>query len=120
MSGQRYRSFINSLVASHPDPRYLEIGSFAGSTATAALHGNRGKALCIDNWSQFGGPHSDFFDNIEKVLSSDIDFSFLEQDFRAVRYDRIGTFNIYLFDGPHEERDQYDGIALAQPALTDP
>ena len=26
-------------------------------------------------------------------------------------------FNIYLFDGPHEERDQYDGLALAVPCL---
>jgi hypothetical protein len=24
----------------------------------------------------------------------------------------IGNFNVYLFDGPHEERDQYDGIMV--------
>jgi hypothetical protein len=56
MSGQTYRSFINNLVESCPDARYLEIGSWQGSTAAAALYGNAAKCVCIDNWSQFGGP----------------------------------------------------------------
>jgi hypothetical protein len=118
MSGQKYRAFINILLSSCPKPRYLEIGSWAGSTATAALSGNRAAALCIDNWSQFGGPKDQFLQNIKKVLSEKIQFKFLEQDFRAVDYGSIGQFNIYLFDGPHREADQYDGVVLAQPALT--
>lgn len=117
MSGQKYRLFVNLLVGSYRDARYLEVGSSTGSTATAALHGNCAKALCIDNWSQFGSPRSAFFANIEKVRSPAIDLSFLEEDFRSVRYDEIGTFNIYFFDGPHEEKDHYDGIVLPQPAL---
>jgi hypothetical protein len=120
MSGQKYRSFINSLVSVYPDPRYLEIGSWAGSTATAALHGNSAYALCIDNWSQFGGPRSEFFSNMDKVISEKIKFRFLEQDYRSVDFGSIGRFNIYLFDGPHEEGDHRDGIMLAQPALLDP
>jgi hypothetical protein len=43
----------------------------------------------------------------------------MERDFRSVDYGSIGKFNIYLFDGPHEEADQYDGIVMAQPALTE-
>jgi methyltransferase family protein len=117
MSGQVYRSFINNLIERHPDARYLEIGSWAGSTATAALYGNRAKCVCIDNWSQFGGPKEAFFVNIAKVRSDAIDFSFIEQDFRSVDFNSLGAFNIYMFDGPHNERDQYDGIMLAQPAL---
>jgi hypothetical protein len=57
--------------------------------------------------------------NIKQVLSSEIEFDVIESDFRSVDYRRIGRFNIFLFDGPHEERDQYDGIMLAQPALDD-
>src|SRR5216683_3644183 len=120
MSGQKYRTFINDLVGSPSDARYLEIGSWGGSTATAALYGNSVKALCIDNWSQFGGPRSEFFSNMDKVISENIQFRFLEQDFRRVDFRSIGQFNIYLFDGPHEEADQCDGITLAQPALLDP
>jgi hypothetical protein len=118
MSGQKYRSFINNFVRSFVDARYLEIGSWAGSTVTAALCGNRAKALCIDNWSQFGGPKSDFFSNIELIQSADIEFRFIEQDFRTVDYGSVGIFNIYLFDGPHNEVDQYDGIMLPQKALS--
>jgi hypothetical protein len=117
MSGSAYRFFINNLVASHGDARYLEIGSWAGSTATAALHGNAAKCVCIDNWSEFGGPKQEFFTNIEMVLSDKIDFKFIEQDFRKVNYEALGTFNIYMFDGPHAELDHYDGIMMVQRAL---
>jgi hypothetical protein len=117
MSGQVYRSFINNLIEEHPDARYLEIGSWAGSTATAALYGNTAKCLCVDDWSQFGGPKEAFFSNIEKVRSETIDFAFIEGDFRGVDFGAIGAFNIYMFDGPHNEADQYDGIMLAQRAL---
>ena len=117
MSGQKYRTFINRVMASMPNPRYLEIGSFTGSTAAAALYGNCARAVCIDNWSQFGGPRSEFFFNLSKVCSSEIDFSVLERDFRSVDYSELGTFNVYMFDGPHAENDQYDGIVFAQPAL---
>ena len=120
MSGQKYRSLINRLVGSMSDARYLEIGSWAGSTAAAALHGNRVRALCIDNWSEFGGPRELFFANIKKVLTPNIQFEVIERDFRAVDYKDIGTFNIYLFDGPHAEKDQYDGIMIVQPALANP
>jgi len=117
MSGQVYRSFINNLVESHTDARYLEIGSWAGSTATAAIYGNTAKCVCIDNWSEFGGPKQAFFTNIETVRSDKIDFTFIEQDFRRLDYGTLGLFNIYMFDGPHAEPDQYDGIMLAQRAL---
>jgi hypothetical protein len=119
MSGQKYRAFINTLLNLCSNPRYLEVGSWAGSTATAALSGNRASALCIDNWSQFGGSKEPFFQNIKKVLSKKVQFSFLEQDFRSVDFGSIGQFSIYFYDGPHEEADQYDGVVLAQPALTE-
>jgi hypothetical protein len=119
MSGQKYRAFINNLVRSCSNPRYLEVGSWAGSTATAALSGNCASAVCIDNWSQFGGPKDQFVRNIKNVLSEKIQFELMERDFRSVDYRSIGKFNIYLFDGPHRETDQYDGIVIAQPALTE-
>lgn len=117
MSGQRYRALINHIIASAPEASYLEIGSWAGSTATAAMYGNTARVLCIDNWSQFGGPRDTFFANIEKVKTPLHQFDFIEQDFRKVDFSSIGLFKIYLFDGPHEESDQYDGVMIALPAL---
>jgi hypothetical protein len=125
MSGQKYRSFINNALEELGKKtfeelgkaRYLEIGCWAGSTATAALYGNSVKCLCIDNWSEFGGPKNEFFANIESVRSDEIDFAFIESDFRVIDYGSIGKFNVYVFDGPHSEVDQFDGIRLVQPAL---
>lgn len=117
MSGQLYRSFINNLVEAHAEARYLEVGSWAGSTATAALYGNAARCVCVDNWSQFGGPKDVFFGNIQKVLSEKTDFTFIEADFGKLDFHRLGAFNIYMFDGPHGEAEQYDGVMRAQPAL---
>jgi hypothetical protein len=119
MSGQKYRTFINNLIGSLPDARYLEVGSWGGSTAASAICSNKVKAVCIDNWSLFGGPKSTFLANMERVRSPDVNFRFIESDFRAVDYSSVGRFNVYLFDGPHEERDQYDGVMVARPALDD-
>lgn len=117
MSGWRYREFINRLAGHVADARYLEVGSWAGSTLCAALAGNTITATAIDNWSQFGGPVGAFFSNVAPLLGPDRRLSVLAQDFRTVRYDAIGQHNIYMFDGPHQEQDHFDGINLALPAL---
>ena len=41
MSGKRYRHFVNNLIATVSDARYLEVGSWKGSTAMAARHRDR-------------------------------------------------------------------------------
>ena len=131
MSGKKYRYLINNLISSITDARYLEIGCWAGSTACSALYGNQVKALCIDNWSEFTdsrtinpalnvkNPKKEFEINTKKVISEKINFKFIESDFRKINYNEVGKFNIYVFDGPHEMKDHYDGIAIAQPSLDD-
>jgi hypothetical protein len=47
-------------------------------------------------------------------------FDIIENDFRYVDYKCLGQYNVFLFDGPHEEQDQYDGIMIARPALESP
>jgi hypothetical protein len=66
MSGTKYRFFINSLVRGLPDARYLEVGSWAGSTLCSAIHGNKVLAVAIDNWSEFGGPR-DAFNEVQRL-----------------------------------------------------
>ena len=117
MSGWRYREFINALIGAVADPRYLEVGSWMGSTLCAAIAGNRVRATAIDNWSQFGGPVREFFSNLACFHGPEAAVSVLTRDFRAVRFDAIGQHNVYLYDGPHDEADQFDGISLALPAL---
>src|SRR5450759_5426501 len=69
MSGKKYRRLINEIVSSMPNPRYLEIGSWAGSTACAAMFGNKAKITCVDDWSQFGGPKEEFLENARSALN---------------------------------------------------
>jgi hypothetical protein len=118
MSGKIYRKFINNLIASTPNARYLETGSLKGSTACAAMYKNKVGVTCIDNW-HWPEHRPDFFKNTSSVMTDDINFNVIEKDFRAVDYSNIGKFNVYMFDGPHSEDDQYDGVVIAQPALDD-
>ena len=133
MSGRKYRYLINNLVSLIEDARYLEIGSWTGSTACSAIYGNKVKTVCIDNWSQFNNtedipyqrvlniknPKKEFEINTKKVISEKVNFKFIESDFRKIDYNELGKFNIYNFDGPHEEKDHYDGTVIVQPALDD-
>ncbi len=119
MSGRLYRMFINNVIRFAPDPRYLEVGSWAGSTACSAMDKNVCKIVCIDNWSLFGGPKEEFFENTNRYKTGHVDFEFVEEDFRKVDVGSLGKFNVYLFDGPHEKQDQYDGLAMYKEALDD-
>ncbi len=125
LSGRKYRSLINNLVNKIKNPSYLEVGSWLGSTACSAVFKNNLKITCIDNWSQvffekeFPDPEKIFKKNIETFLGSDSKFNFINNDFRKIDFSSIGKHNIYLFDGPHHFEDHFDGIILAQPALTE-
>jgi hypothetical protein len=119
MSGRKYRTMINRLVEITPNARYLEIGSWRGSTACAAMYDNRLAAVCIDSWQEGEDIYTDFVHNVNYILSDKINFTHIREDFVKVDYNSIGKFNIYMFDGPHRQEDQYNGVALAQPALDD-
>lgn len=118
MSGKSFRTFINNLVDLTLDARYLEIGSWYGSTVCSAINGNRVKTTCIDNWSEHNGREK-FLENTNKYKNNNVELTLIEDDYRKVDYTNIGKFNIYMFDGPHNEQDQYDGVAFVQPALED-
>jgi len=118
-SGKKYRYFINNLLGSLDNVNYLEIGTWAGSTACSALYGNKARAVCVDNWKEFGGPKDLFFSNIDKIKSSDLDFSFIEDNFQNIDYSNIGKFNVYMYDGGHDYQEQYDALKLTQSALED-
>lgn len=117
MSGRKYRYLINNLIGRLRSPRYLEVGSFAGSTACSAMYGNSVEMICIDNWSQFGGPRDLFMHNVRRTMNTNSKIAVVEADFRSVDFHAFNDVMVYMFDGPHAEQDQYDGVALALPAL---
>jgi hypothetical protein len=119
MSGRKYRLFINNLMRLLPGSGYLEVGVWQGSTLCSAINGNRIAAVAIDNWSQFGGPRDAFLANLQSFRPPNAVVRVIEQDFRRVDYESIGKCRVFMFDGPHSHKDQYDGIMLALPAVTE-
>jgi hypothetical protein len=119
MSGRKYRTLINRLIENTPNARYLEVGSWKGSTSCAAMYNNKVVVKCIDNWYEGIATRDAFLANIELAKTPNVDFSFIHDNFENVDYSSIGKFNVYMFDGPHEKLDQYNGVKLALPALDD-
>ena len=120
MSGRLYRGMINELCRRVPNAVYLEVGSWKGSTACSALFGNDTFATCVDDWSQFDGPWSEFAENIEKLDRDAGLTQIIHKDFRQVDFAALKPkANIYLYDGPHGTEDHRDGITLALPGLSD-
>lgn len=121
MSGRKYRTLINRLVEYTPNPRYLEIGSWKGSTVCSAMYNNAVTVKCIDSWGIIGNNdvQPEFLRNIDLYKTPDVDFSFIHDDYINVDYSSIGKYNIYLFDGPHDHKDHYNGVIKILSALDD-
>tara|TARA_A100001011_G_scaffold362197_1_gene410948 strand:- start:765 stop:1496 length:732 start_codon:yes stop_codon:yes gene_type:complete len=124
MSGKKWRHFLNNLL-SIEDVNYLEIGAHSGSTFCSALYGNEkiGFFQTIDNWSQFGNKKEELEQNVKyTLLESKIDPSkvkITESDFYKFDYSTLPKIDIYLFDGPHKEHFQYDGVKIVFDQLSD-
>jgi hypothetical protein len=116
-SGRRHRLFLNNLIAAIEQPRYLEIGIFRGATFCAAVSNNKVRATGVDNWTEFGGKASEFYVNLAALKGPEASVSIIEQDFRTVNYAALGPFNVGFYDGPHTERDQYDGARIIIEAM---
>jgi hypothetical protein len=117
-SGRRHRLFMNNLIATVEQPRYLEIGIFRGATFCAAVSNNKVHATGVDNWAEFGGKASEFYLNLAALKGPEATVNVIEQDFRTVNYAALGPFNVGFYDGPHTERDQYDGARIVIAAMT--
>jgi hypothetical protein len=116
-SGRKHRLFLNNLIAAMERPRYLEIGIFRGATFCAAISNNKVRATGVDNWTEFGGKASEFYLNLAVLKGPEASVSIMEQDFRTVNYAALGPFNVGFYDGPHTERDQYDGARIVIEAM---
>ncbi len=119
-SGRRTRHFYNN-IASLNDARYLEIGTWKGSTISAAMHGNADtRFVCIDNWSELGGPRAEFI-NIFNKYKGTSDANFVETNCFTfdVKSLPITNYNIYMYDGSHEEISHYKALTHYTDVMED-
>jgi hypothetical protein len=117
MSGIKTRHFYNNLCQM-PDARYLEIGTWKGSSICSALCGNVATAVCIDNWSEFGGPKKEFLKNFEKYKGKN-NAQFIEEDCYKVDISKLPKFNIYMYDGNHSKDSHYKALVHYYDCLDD-
>jgi len=115
MSGIKTRHLYNNLV-DFKDSRYLEIGAYKGSSFCAALCDNSIKAVCIDNWSQFGGPKEEFTVNLDKFKGNN-DVTIIEEDCFKIDTSKLGKFNIYMYDGNHTQEAHYNSLMHFYPCM---
>jgi len=117
MSGTKTRHFYNNLLTLE-NARYLEIGTWKGSSVCSAMCGNKAKIISIDNWSEFGGPKSEFLVNFEKFKGEN-DATFIENDCFNVDVLSLPKFNIYMYDGNHTNDSHYKALLHYYNCLDD-
>lgn len=117
LSGTKTRHFYNNLLNT-PDARYLEIGTWKGSSVCSAMCANRAKVVCIDNWSEFGGPKDEFLYNYEKFKGAN-DARFIEGDCFQMDVSALPKFNIYMYDGDHKNESHYRALLHYYECLDD-
>ena len=116
-TGLKTRHFYNNLLNTE-DARYLEIGTWKGSSVCSAMCGNKSKVICIDNWSQGGGPKTEFLENFEKFKGEN-DATFIENDCYNVDVSVLPKFNIYMYDGNHTNESHYKALLHYYNCLDD-
>jgi hypothetical protein len=127
MSGKKTRHFYNN-ICSMNNARYLEIGTWTGSSICSAMCNNNMKCLAIDNWSEFcskggrhgcpNGPKVEFMNNFNKFKGKN-DATFIEKNCWDIDVHSIGKFNIYMYDGEHSESSHFKALTYYLECLDD-
>ena len=115
MSGKKTRHFYNNLCSMN-DARYLEIGTWKGSSICSAMCNNKMTCVAIDNWSEFGGPKIEFLNNFNKYKGNN-KATFIEKNCWDIDVNMLGKFNIYMYDGNHDEVSHYKALNYYLPVL---
>jgi len=117
MSGEKTRHLYNNLL-NIEDARYLEIGTWKGSTTCSAMFGNCANVLCIDNWSEFGGPKDVFLSNFEKYKGNNIS-NYIEEDCFKINLNQLNNYNIFMYDGEHSYESHFKALTYYYDVLDD-
>ena len=118
-TGPKTRHLYNNICSKLQDIRYLEIGTWYGSSSISAIYKNKIDALFIDNWCQFDGDSNIFVENLEK-FNENSNYNLIENDCWSIDLDSFKSkYNVYLYDGAHTENDHYKSLHYYYPVLDD-
>lgn len=117
MTGTKTRHFYNNLL-NCTDIRYLEIGTWKGSSVCSAMYDNCATITCIDNWSEFNGPKDIFLQNLHKYNGKNTT-TYIENDCFAIDVATLPTFNVFMYDGNHSKNAHYKALTHYYNCLDD-
>lgn len=115
MSTYAIAAMIDRGVAEMPPGQcFVNVGVWHGFSFLAGMVNNPDKkCIGVDNFSQFGGPRSEFLDRFARYKSGlhefhDMDY---EEYFARIHHDPIG---FYIYDGEHSYENQLKGMQVAE------
>jgi hypothetical protein len=109
-SGIKTRHLYNN-ICNIPNAKYLEIGTYLGSTFISAMYKNNIQGIAVDNWSEFNGPKNQCYNNINKYIENKQSIKLIEKDFSVLNKEDINfDINIYLYDGNHSYESHKQSI----------
>ena len=104
-----------------PGESYVEVGSFRGTSLIAALLGNEGDFVAIDDFSFREASREQLEANLSR-FGLDGRATILEGDaFELLRGGALEgrRAGVYYYDAAHSYEQQLDGLVLAEPYLAD-
>jgi len=111
MCGEKAKHYYNNLLDFEDQVRYLEIGSWKGSSICSAMYNNKynnSKFLCIDNWNVVGGK-DEFINNIQKYKGTN-EINYLDIDYLNNFPNIDSKFNIYVYDGDYMKDSNFKAL----------
>jgi predicted O-methyltransferase YrrM len=99
---------------------YLEVGTFRGTSLVAAMLGNDGDFVALDDWSREESSRAQLDANLARYA---LEATMIEGDaFETLRSGALAgrTVGVYYYDNGHEYEQQLDGMRLIEPHLASP
>ncbi|HET7045428.1 MAG TPA: class I SAM-dependent methyltransferase [Gaiellaceae bacterium] len=96
---------------------YVEVGTFHGTSLIAAMLGNDGDFVALDNWSLGDGSREQLDANLARY---DLHPTVIEGDaFETLRSGALADrrVGVYYYDNGHAYEQQLDGLRLIEPRL---
>lgn len=130
LSSNRVRHLLNSLC-SNEGIKYLEIGSYLGSTFCAAIEGNKLEAYAVDNWATDNlqpaeneteierASYQDFRENAKRY-KGDSKVRIINADCKnLVPEDLNSKVNLVFYDGDHSYDGQLESLQTIKDLVED-
>jgi hypothetical protein len=120
MSTYAVAALIDKAVSSLPaEAAFVNVGAWHGFSFLAGIASNPDRrCVCIDNFSQFGGPREEFLARFEARRSPRHEFHEIDYEEYFAKVHR-GPIGFYIYDGEHSYRNQLRGLEAAEPFFAD-